>query len=464
MKIQNKSFAVFDVKILFPAILLLCLNAIWVLSAWPASLSPDSLTVIDYIRQGRYLDWHTITWLLYVKLTTLNGSAIWLSILIQVSLMNFLIFQLIQFFRPELKKEKIFWLCIVLVSTPWIGANQVTLWKDVTYSIFVLLGVLWIIKSIQNGKFSVKGISALTFGSACRHEGWLTLLIALGMIGLITLSNRRKMNKQNRFILVSSLIIAIAFSVVGNSFLINATNSERNPNWTRTQTFLGDIAYVVSVAPETLDPETVEFVKSHTTSPIGLSRQICENAAPFLQSTGFDQNVANYNAPEVLNQWFKVLLKNPKDLARGHFCKSKAFLPWPFTGYTSYSYYWFEWGMWTPNYLNMEPEPPLVILRSLMTFWLEIWNINGKFLSATGWQISLLTVLLIFLRRKNYISSVGLISFMCLAWSRDLLLIALGHGGDARLSILISIVLLTSGAAAISTLSKNKIKMDRHTS
>jgi hypothetical protein len=443
-------------KFLTPLTLLIFLNAVWVLSAWPASLSPDSLGVIDYIKQGRYFDWHTTTWLLYVKLTTLNANAIWLSILFQVTLMNYLVYELIRFFRPEMKRETTIWLCLLLVSTPWIGANQVTLWKDVTFTIFVLLGILWILKSIQSNGFPAKGLAALTFGSACRHEGWLTLLFGFIMITLVLLYNRKANYTKEMRKLLASLAIAIVLSAGANNFFVSLTNAEKNPSYNRTQTFLGDIAYVVSVAPDTLDPRTVQFIESHTKSPIGLSRDICENAAPFVQSSGFDQNVANSKAHEVFSQWIKVLIKNPKDLAKGHLCKSKAFLPWPFTGYTSYSYYWFEWGMWVPNWLNMEPEPPLPILRSVMTAWLEIWNINGRFLSATGWQITLLSLLLVLIKRRNFISQISFLGLMTLAWGRDVLLILLGHGGDGRLSILISILMLTSGVAFASKILERK--------
>jgi hypothetical protein len=456
MSLKSKYIESMKRKIFIPLIMLACINALWVLSAWPASLSPDSLGVIDYIKQGRYFDWHTTTWLLYVKLTTLNANAIWLSIIFQVILMNYLVYELIRFFRPEIKRETTIWFCLLLVSTPWIGANQVTLWKDVTFTIFVLLGMLWIIKATQKKNYSVKGMTALTFGSACRHEGWLTLLFALLMVILVLLYNRKAYYTKEKQSLLVSLVIAIVLSAGANNFLASLTNAEKNPSWTRTQTFLGDIAYVVSVAPDTLDPATVKFVESHTTSPIGLSRDVCENAAPFVQSNGFDQNVANSKANEVLAQWIKVLVKNPKDLAKGHFCKSKAFFPWPFTQYTTYSYYWFEWGMWVPNWLNMEPQPPLPILRSIMTVWLEIWNMNGRFLSATGWQITLLSLLLVLLKRKSYITQISFLAFMTLAWARDILLILLGHGGDGRLSILISILMLSSGAALASKMLERK--------
>jgi hypothetical protein len=209
--------------------MLACMNAFWVLSAWPASLSPDSLGVIDYIKQGRYFDWHTTTWLLYVKLTTLNANAIWLSIIFQVILMNYLVCELIRFFRPEIKRETTIWFCLLLVSTPWIGANQVTLWKDVTFTIFVLLGMLWIIKATQKKNYSVKGITALTFGSACRHEGWLTLLFALLMVILVLLYNRKAYYTKEKQSLLVSLVIAIVLSAVANNFLASLTNAEKNP-------------------------------------------------------------------------------------------------------------------------------------------------------------------------------------------------------------------------------------------
>jgi hypothetical protein len=45
---------------------------------------------------------------------------------------------------------------------------------------------------------------------------------------------------------------------------------------------------------------------------------------------------------------------------------------------------------------------------------------------------------------------------MTLAWARDILLILLGHGGDGRLSILISILMLSSGAALASKMLERK--------
>ena len=443
-------------KEIIPFIVLCTLNTVWILAAWPASLSPDSLGVIDYIRQGRYFDWHTVTWLLYVKITTINGNLIWLSILLQVFLMNFLIFKLIKLFRPKIHFGRNLWLCVILVATPWIGANQVTLWKDVTYSIFVLLGLLVLITGIEKNRFSILGLALLSFGSACRHEGWATLFMTFVGIGIYTLFKREKVDTKKTVITLSSIGLAAILSVAGNSFLVNITNAERIPQWLNTQSFLGDIAYVVAVAPETLDPTTVDFINSQTTSSIGLTREICENSAPYYQAGGFNQSIANVQAPSVLKEWIKVLKKNPTELAKARFCKSKTFLPWPLTGYTTYSYYWVEWGMWVPNWLNMVPEPPLPILRSIMTFWLEMWNINGRFLSAVGWQISLLTCLLILLKKKEVLNFFAFSILFFVAWSRDLLFILVGHGGDGRLSILISILMLTTGIAGLTRFIESK--------
>jgi hypothetical protein len=440
----NELKSKYEVRIyrLLPFIVLILINTGWFLAAWPASLSPDSLGVIDYIRQDRYFDWHTTFWLIYVRVTTLGGVFIWLPILIQILLMNFLVFKLIRLFRPELTPTRILWLCSILAMTPWIGANQVTLWKDVTYTVFSLLGFIYVIERAKLSRYSSGGLLLLIIGSSSRHDGWVTLLGTQVVLGVFIYISRKKFTREIKLLLVSFLLATIASSLM-NPSLVRMFNSEPNPPWNKSLTFLGDLAYVAAVSPNSLSDETLGVLRSYSGSNFGLSKEICETTAPFAQSSSFDLNVANLNAPRVSGMWIETFLKSPSTLLEGHFCKVRPYLPWPLMSPSTYSYYWYEWGMWEPNWLNMVPEPPIPVIRSLVTGYLEIWKINGPFLSAPGWQLTLASILIIWmLRLRKLTLSLGAV-LLSYIWSRTFIILAFAPSGDARFGLAISILTLT---------------------
>ena len=195
----------------------------------------------------------------------------------------------------------------------------------------------------------------------------------------------------------------------------------------------------------------MNVLKSYSVPSFGLSKELCETTAPFAQSSSFDLNVANSNAPRIVGMWLQTFLKSPTTLMEGHLCKVRSYLPWPLMRPTTYSYYWYEWGMWEPNWLKLVPSPPIPEIRSLMTGYLEIWKINGPFLSAVGWQLTLISVLIFWLVRiRNLSFSLGVI-ILSFVWSRALTVLAFAPSGDARFGLSISILTLTLAVS----LSKN---------
>jgi len=209
----------------------------YLLSFWPGSLSPDSLDQWEEVIgiKAHFRDWnpafHTMTIWLITRIKLSPASVAIVQILALGSTVGWAlsIFQRYGFSKPVL------WFTSLLFALlPVNGFMVITLWKDILYSIVLLILAMYVFQIVmENGLWLIKRKNLLFLGgvlalvSLYRHNG----IIPAALTGLLLLCCYLKYWKG--IIFASMLALLIHIGVRGP--LYNALEVERGNPMTRVQ-------------------------------------------------------------------------------------------------------------------------------------------------------------------------------------------------------------------------------------
>ena len=149
----------------------------WFLSSFPGKMTVDSLDVWSQVKSGQFNDWHTVTYGYFVYVFSLGGRYLALVSLTQAALAYLAVFKLISALFADKTFGTKLKISSVIFLLPFIGSISVTLWKDVPYAVFSVIGLSCLINSNEPSKTRSYGFLYLGLGSLFRHDGWPTLVV-----------------------------------------------------------------------------------------------------------------------------------------------------------------------------------------------------------------------------------------------------------------------------------------------
>ena len=188
---------------------------IFLLSFWPGSMSPDSLDQWKEVQTGHFRDWHPAFHTMTIWLVTrINISPATVAITQIVALGSTFGWGLSVLQRYGVPRSILWFNSFVIAMLPVNGFMVVTLWKDVAYSIVVIILSMYLFQIVMSkGKWLTKQRNwyllaiILALVSLYRHNG---IMPAVGSAVLLLAFYRRHWR---------GLLISIAIAVVLHSLV-----------------------------------------------------------------------------------------------------------------------------------------------------------------------------------------------------------------------------------------------------
>jgi len=320
----------------------------WVVSASPLVLTNDSFLTLDQIFSSKYDDFPTVSYTIYVKLFSANWNFPWLLAILQSIMLVATLFMVLTFIdiNQSLTTNSKLLLVSLLEIFPFYGGLGVTLWKDIPFGSFSVIGIILLLKSIghQQLKFKLLGITFLIVGSSFRHDGWPTLLILLilflGKTLVSRLINHGTFSMKNEPQIIGMLSISILVTILLGNVLIFLTGATKSDPWWNVASLVGDVAYVSTTQPELLPNKINAQVTSFTSGSSKIGAAQCQSMANMVYSEGFNLSAVNVASNKILNDYPKIIFsKAGLALVKAHLCRTQAFIPWPLSSGPSYVYW-----------------------------------------------------------------------------------------------------------------------------
>lgn len=382
----------------------------WFISMFPAVLTPDSFSVIQDVRSGEFSSFHTLSYLLFVRVISLGGTAIFLVALIQLILNYFTLYLFVRLlFQSVLSKIRIIFLTSALFFTPFFGPISATVWKDNPFNSLTLIGLILLLENFygHNRQFGDRrnfvAIGTLALGSTFRHDGPWTLLL-FGIVMLFVSCIRIKQKSRRARLIAGSIILAFISSLFISAISSSVVNSKPVPKYLRTVSFLLDLVYVNSNYPGMLKPEIKLVLDEISSGPSLAGAKSCSNTYNFWNS-GFNQKAADKYVYEIPKYWLRSMDSNARDtILKARFCRTSSITLWPISRVPEFGY-WPTVGI-SPNSENFS-HPVWVYPFYLAGYvWSYLWSINGNLIAWPGLHLLLTMLILLRLRNKHAISHV----------------------------------------------------------
>ena len=360
---------------------------------YPAIFTPDS-----YEAWAKVINWNNISGesavttlpsILFLKVFSLNGRLIVGVTIMQSILIYYAIYVWLKILTPIINKNTRLLMAGLLFLTPFFGPLAVTVWKDVPYIAFTMIGLAKI-TILRTSRFQKNlGYILMILGATFRHEGFFILAVTAVILILphFFLKFHRRISVYGGCIL--RLFICSAFSLL----ITNATNHlfdfDSPGNFYKTQSFFLDLEYVHSNFPEKLPNEIRDELEKISTKKSLTGYSSCSDTQNFF-SSDFNLDYANQIAWKMPKYWFDALNSNAREeLISARICRSSSNLP-PFFANKPIASFWPTVGM-SPN--DLKPDRPFVIERVFYPagwLWAKIWQINGNLVGWPGVHLSII--------------------------------------------------------------------------
>lgn len=381
----------------------------WYVSLFPAVLTPDSYSVIEFTRSNSYSGFHTVLYEIFVKFVGFKGNALYLVSFVQIVLNYYALFLSTRFILKNLVKIDInhYLITSIIFSTPFFGPISMTIWKDNLHNSLILIGFFKLIEEFSRERINQKKYSRIgifyiliAFGAMTRHEAPLVFIatgISLLLFGILL---KRDIRLRVFKIAWNALLIGTV-SIGGNQLFEYALVAEGVPRYQQTLSFLLDLEYTNANYPATLNPEARAVLSEISSGPSLVGAANC--ASPYnIWSEGFSEVKANEYTFQVLKIWIGAMRSNARDtVLKARFCRAASFSIWPFAQ-TPVAGYWPTTGI-SPNNLGYENPILTFPLYTIAFAWTYIWGVNGNLIAWPGLHLTfLLLVFMYFLFNPSF--------------------------------------------------------------
>jgi hypothetical protein len=436
-------------KFKFRLLPLFAVLVLWQVAAWPAVMTGDSFDSWNQLQTDKYNDWHPISYTLYLKALSFNGISPSFVTIFQLLLMAYCFYRLFIFLSDFFIPERAITAATIMMILPFFGNMAVTIWKDVPYTLFSLLGMIIIIENYKN-KFQkmLPGVFLLGIGSTFRHEGFYQLILVLSLLVFIFFMRsilKKATFSLQRTLTIGLLVLLINFCLVSTT--ISLTDASKIPKWIGALSFISDLAYVSANDSSLLPPKTERIINEISKGDSLAAAKACDSSAGMVFSEGWSAESAEKYSDSFFKLWFDAIKTDAAPLiVYAHLCRGAAFYPPPFSfglrgntwGWTSWGSHPANWPSWhlgadgkRPNLENITSETPVPSIEFVMSHWRSLWFESGRFYAWPGLHLLLSLILLSYLIRKkitNYRVVPVFLSVVC----QHLILVVFGGGPDYR--------------------------------
>lgn len=421
----------------------------WFMSSYPANLTSDSTDILNQIRTGKFNDHHTSSYILFVRITSIDGHVIGLSTLIQSIFVYLSIFVIIRFITGKNSESKVLYIASSLVfATPVIGPIAMTIWKDAISSALVLVGIFLILDNKNKRNFGAIGLLAI--GSSFRHEGIFFLIIfgsILLIICFITILMRDSTLRYRILQLLKLVGAAAALSLVFTISSEQILHSESAENWTKVAPFLEDLAVLNSQNPNPLDADSRLYVSSIFSGDANRAGSDCRNIANIFFVNGFNREIVNRDPMKAVRVWVKNFKGGAQEqLFWARYCRVQPFMPFPFS-FTANSTNWFTISAEPSNNISIEQKSLVPGLGTIVRLWSSIWQANASLLGWPGLYLFVIVVTIIWNRKLSIINQYCTFALLSFFIARFIIIILTIPGSDFRYGYMFHI----AGCALVAT-------------
>jgi hypothetical protein len=358
---------------------------------YPAIFTPDSYAVLEKAidRNNSFggSAGTTLPSIIFLKIFSLEGRLIVGVTIMQSILIYIAIYLWLEILAPIVKKKARLLMVGVLFLTPFFGPLAVTIWKDVPYIAFTMIGLAKITSLTSNQFQKNLGYVLITLGSTFRHEGFLIIGIAAVILMLLHffLKFKRKTSAYGGSIL--RLFICSAFVLLITNTTNHLFNIESPGNFYKTQAFFLDLEHVHSNFPEKLPNEIRGELEKISTKKSLVGFNSCADTQNFI-SSDFNLDYANQIAWKMPKYWLEAMNSNAREeLTSARICRSSSNLL-PFFANKPVASFWPTVGM-SPN--DLRPDRPFIVEKVFYPagwLWAKIWQVNGNLIGWPGLHLS----------------------------------------------------------------------------
>ncbi len=304
--------------------------SIYLLAFWPGLMTLDSIDQWQQMLTGQISDFHPV----FHTLTNWLVTRIWLSpamvALAQITVLSIVAGLILMQLRKWGASRLVVWLtCILFALSPANGILVNTLWKDVPYSIAVLILTYFILQMVQdhgtwlNRKFAWVWLGTI---AACvalyRHNG---APVAVGTLIILFIAYRQY---WKRLALASALMLGMWLGIRGSVYQLLNVQPLPSSFFTAYIALKHVAAHLAQGAELTASEQA--FLQQVRTGDLKWP-YLCSTAEPLLYDGKLNSDFALSHSAELTQLAIKLLQQNPKIDLDDQLCGSSLVwrLSWP---------------------------------------------------------------------------------------------------------------------------------------
>jgi hypothetical protein len=400
-------------------------------------MTPDSFDVWGQVKSHEFSNRNTVGYSLFFIVTTLGGKYHLLTSLFQLLLIVFAIFTLFKSLMPHNSNMTNRWLTLSILLIPQISSVSLTLWKDVPFTAFLLLGVCHFSNALTTKRNSIMflGLSELVIACIFRHDGWLTLMFIALIFGLVSIKAKKNANLKYVSLILITSVLGFLFSVA----LPKSVSADPVPRWFQLSTLAHDLVYAYSSSEGSLSPQTQTLIRD-LAGPLSIEgSRNCSTINGLVFSPDFNKEVVDARYRELIRSWFKEASGPAAPfMYEARFCRVKNFLPPLISSQPTYAY-WIANGIDEPNAYNLRSGDFFEPIRFVGKFWTAIWMTNHAQLGWPGLHSLLVVLCCVYFWQRSNKNQIYLMLFS-MTIARSLVMVAISTAGDFRYALMIHVV------------------------
>lgn len=310
-KLSKKSYKIF---------LLFCLPSIIIFGImlaiyFPGIGSIDTITTWNSVQNNSYNDNHPIMFLLILKVLSLIWNNIAIVAIFQILLCT-VTYGYISYYFYQKGLSKI-WCYVIAFILPLIPANtiySVLLWKDIPYTMGLLIFSIMTIKSVEDNYLDkyinlLKYLMIGLFVLYTRHNALVPIFGTIGFLGLYFL--RCKYYKNTLKLIALFLILAISFictkSVATSNLINNNQNTTVIPSRIPTTIQAQQIIYIEHYYGDAFTKEQLDYFNKFYDA-----EKVEEHKFTYRMGNSYGPNWMFYHKPYITNR-SKEIAKYPNE-------------------------------------------------------------------------------------------------------------------------------------------------------
>lgn len=377
---------------LTPTILIFVSAFIWIFGSWPGTWTQDSIGSVQQIESWEFKETIPIFYTLLIYVMSFFGNFYFMVPIFHISILLFSIFSVLRAIFSEDSLLKNLYILLIVLTTPFVGAMGVTIWKDILSTSFLLLGLSFFLKPINDRSRFFFVSFFWVISSLTRFEN--IFIISIFLAAMLISSRIRIFNHLNRIFLVCTLLTVILFTSLFHLTLNTVTKADHLPPFFRTSSYLMDLVVGVQYDPTAFSVKTREFADAYFTDDQRVDPIDCRNISSISNLTSFDLEYANEESITLLKTWLQALKESPTNIIQARACRTAAFLP-PGLSSGPRGNYWIDSGVVTNSAFELkQARGPL---QNLVSEWKTLWSFNDSAVAWPGLHVFSLFVFLFLL-------------------------------------------------------------------